>query len=85
MAATKRNAGLTSAVPRATLNDEELVRWENGKGQGKGQGKRHLIVVMYLLNFKTWRYLKKHIFPSSYGIFYILQSPISLFFRGTSI
>lgn len=26
MAATKRNAGLTSAVPRATLNDEELVR-----------------------------------------------------------
>lgn len=25
MAATKRNAGLTSAVPRATLNDEELV------------------------------------------------------------
>nr|CAH7733668.1 unnamed protein product [Callosobruchus chinensis] len=24
MAATKRNAGLTSAVPRATLNDEEL-------------------------------------------------------------
>lgn len=27
MAATKRNAGLTSAVPRATLNDEELVIW----------------------------------------------------------
>jgi protein unc-13 len=26
MAATKRNAGLTSAVPRASLNDEELVR-----------------------------------------------------------
>ena len=26
MAATKRTAGLTSAVPRATLNDEELVR-----------------------------------------------------------
>jgi len=26
MAATKRNAGLTSAVPRATLNDEDLVR-----------------------------------------------------------
>lgn len=25
MAATKRNAGLTSAVPRATLNNEELV------------------------------------------------------------
>lgn len=25
MAATKRNAGLTSAVHRATLNDEELV------------------------------------------------------------
>lgn len=25
MAATKRNAGLTSAVPRASLNDEELV------------------------------------------------------------
>lgn len=25
MAATKRNAGLTSALPRATLNDEELV------------------------------------------------------------
>lgn len=25
MAQTKRNAGLTSAVPRATLNDEELV------------------------------------------------------------
>lgn len=25
MAATKRNAGLTSAVPRATLNDEDLV------------------------------------------------------------
>lgn len=25
MQATKRNAGLTSAVPRATLNDEELV------------------------------------------------------------
>ncbi|XP_017778401.1 PREDICTED: protein unc-13 homolog A isoform X5 [Nicrophorus vespilloides] len=25
MAATKRNAGLTSAVPRATLNDEELL------------------------------------------------------------
>ncbi|XP_033224606.1 uncharacterized protein LOC117177790 isoform X2 [Belonocnema kinseyi] len=25
MAATKRNAGLTSAVPRATLNDEELM------------------------------------------------------------
>lgn len=27
MAATKRNAGLTSAVHRATLNDEELVRF----------------------------------------------------------
>lgn len=27
MAATKRNAGLTSAVPRATLNDEELVKY----------------------------------------------------------
>ncbi len=26
MAATKRNAGLTSGVPRQTLNDEELVR-----------------------------------------------------------
>lgn len=26
MAATKRNAGLTSVLPRATLNDEELVR-----------------------------------------------------------
>ncbi|PSN40701.1 Protein unc-13 C [Blattella germanica] len=26
MAATKRNAGLTSAVPRATLNDEELQK-----------------------------------------------------------
>lgn len=25
MAATKRNPGLTSAVPRASLNDEELV------------------------------------------------------------
>lgn len=25
MAATKRNAGLTSGVPRQTLNDEELV------------------------------------------------------------
>lgn len=25
MAATKRNAGLTSVLPRATLNDEELV------------------------------------------------------------
>lgn len=25
MAATKRNAGLTSAVPRQSLNDEELV------------------------------------------------------------
>lgn len=29
MAATKRNAGLTSAVPRATLNDEELVSYAN--------------------------------------------------------
>jgi hypothetical protein len=28
MAATKRNAGLTSAVHRATLNDEELVSIE---------------------------------------------------------
>lgn len=28
MAATKRNAGLTSGVPRKTLNDEELVRDE---------------------------------------------------------
>lgn len=27
MAATKRNAGLTSAVHRATLNDEELVSY----------------------------------------------------------
>lgn len=27
MAATKRNAGLTSAVPRATLNNEELVSY----------------------------------------------------------
>lgn len=26
MAATKRNAGLTSAIPRPTLNDEDLVR-----------------------------------------------------------
>lgn len=26
MAANKRNAGLTSAIPRASLNDEELVR-----------------------------------------------------------
>lgn len=26
MAATKRNAGLTSVLPRATLNDEELVK-----------------------------------------------------------
>lgn len=26
MAATKRNAGLTSAVPRDTLKNEELVR-----------------------------------------------------------
>lgn len=25
MAATKRNAGLTSAIPRPTLNDEDLV------------------------------------------------------------
>lgn len=30
MAATKRNAGLTSAVPRASLNDEELVNRNNG-------------------------------------------------------
>lgn len=30
MAATKRNAGLTSAMPRATLNDEELVSLFNG-------------------------------------------------------
>lgn len=30
MAATKRNAGLTSAVPRATLNDEELVSGNDG-------------------------------------------------------
>lgn len=29
MAVTKRNAGLTSAVPRATLNDEELVSINN--------------------------------------------------------
>lgn len=29
MAATKRNAGLTSAIPRPTLNDEDLVRIEN--------------------------------------------------------
>jgi len=25
MAATKRQAGLTNAIPRSTLNDEELV------------------------------------------------------------
>lgn len=31
MAATKRNAGLTSAVPRATLNDEELVSVDHYK------------------------------------------------------
>ncbi|CAB0007888.1 unnamed protein product [Nesidiocoris tenuis] len=30
MAATKRNAGLTSAVPRATLNDEELTGFLKG-------------------------------------------------------
>lgn len=29
MAATKRNPGLTSSVPRASLNDEELVRLAN--------------------------------------------------------
>lgn len=29
MAATKRNAGLPSAVPRASLNDEELVSLPN--------------------------------------------------------
>lgn len=29
MAATKRNAGLTSAIPRPTLNDEDLVMTGN--------------------------------------------------------
>lgn len=41
MAATKRNAGLTSAVPRATLNDEELVSDNDG----------FLIIFNYNINF----------------------------------
>lgn len=32
MAANKRNAGLTSAIPRASLNDEELVNLELKNG-----------------------------------------------------
>ena len=35
MAATKRNAGLTSAVPRATLNDEELVSFNSNNWNNK--------------------------------------------------
>ncbi|TGZ38285.1 Uncharacterized protein DBV15_00379 [Temnothorax longispinosus] len=38
MAATKRNAGLTSAVPRATLNDEELkMYFEDRQGSNAKQ------------------------------------------------
>lgn len=41
MAATKRNAGLTSAVPRATLNDEELVCKNNENTHNDRRANNH--------------------------------------------
>ena len=48
MAATKRNAGLTSVLPRATLNDEELVRCSHlfrSSSFGVGRGARESLNI----------------------------------------
>lgn len=48
MAATKRNSGLTSAVPRASLNDEELVSLEPKKST------RNLKLIIYFNNLSIF-------------------------------
>ena len=49
MAATKRNAGLTSAVPRASLNDEELVSCVSSQGSQGSQCIMHCCVLVIML------------------------------------